>query len=57
MTALVLWAGRLIVLFVIIRIVLSLFSKKPITFGHGPKPAPRFDAKGKPVEDADFKEL
>ncbi len=57
MTALVLWAGRLVVLFVIIRIVLSLFSKKPISFGHGPKPAPRFDAKGKPVEDADFKEL
>jgi hypothetical protein len=57
MTALVLWAFRLIVLFVIVRTVLSLVSKKPFFSRRGRKTAARFDAKGKPVEDAEFKEL
>ncbi len=57
MTALVLWALRLVVLYIIMRIVFSVFHKKSFTVKQKPKTAPRFDAKGQPVEDADFKEL
>jgi hypothetical protein len=57
MTALLVWAIRLIVLFVIIRIAASLLWKKPDSLGRGPRAARRFDAKGKSVEDGDFKEL
>jgi len=57
MTALAIWAIRGIVLFVIIRIVLSLFAKKPVASGQRHEGPGRFDAKGKSVEDGDFKEL
>ena len=57
MTALVVWALRLVVLFVIIRIAVSLFLKKSGLSGRGPRAAGRFDAKGKSVEDGDFKDL
>jgi hypothetical protein len=57
MTALVFWAFRLLVLFVIIRIVLSFMPKKPATPGKKQAKTTRFDADGKKVEDADFEEL
>jgi|WetSurMetagenome_2_1015567.scaffolds.fasta_scaffold00108_13 hypothetical protein len=57
MTALAIWALRLIALFVIMFFALSLFSKKPGPFGGRQNKARRFDAKGKTVEDGDFKEL
>jgi hypothetical protein len=57
MTALVIWAFRLLILFVIIRIVLSFMPKKPGSPGKKQEKTRRFDATGKKVEDADFKEL
>jgi hypothetical protein len=57
MTALAAWAIRLIALLVIIRIAVFLFAKKQAPSGEGPRSSPRFDAKGKPVEDGHFKEL
>jgi hypothetical protein len=58
MTALLIWALRLFVLFVIIRAVFALVSKKhPPSGSPQQEEAPRFDAKGKKVEDADFEEL
>jgi hypothetical protein len=57
MTALAIWAIRGIVLFIVIRIVLSLFPKKPASPRQRREGNRRFDAKGKSVEDGDFKEL
>jgi hypothetical protein len=57
MTALAIWAIRGIVLFIIIRIVMSLFAKKPASSGQRRDGTRRFDAKGKSIEDGDFKDL
>jgi hypothetical protein len=58
MTALIVWASRLFILYLIIRIVFSLFVKKRFPQGQKKQEtAQRFDAQGKKVEDADFKEL
>jgi hypothetical protein len=58
MTALVVWASRLLILYVIIRIAFSLFFKNKEPQGRKkPEAAKRFDAQGKKIEDADFKEL
>jgi hypothetical protein len=58
MTALVIWASRLLILYLIIRIAFSLFVKKRVPQGQKKQEtAQRFDAKDKKVEDADFKEL
>jgi hypothetical protein len=58
MTALIVWASRLLILYVIIRIAFSLFSKKKATQSRNKQETTqRFDAQGKKVEDADFDEL
>ncbi len=57
MTALALWAIRLIVLFVIIRIVMSFLPRNPASYSREKKKTTRYDAKGDSVEDGDFKEL
>jgi hypothetical protein len=58
MTALIVWASRLVILYLIIRIAFSLFVKKGFPRGQkNQETAQRFDAQGKKVEDADFKEL
>ena len=58
MTALIVWASRLLVLYVIIRIAVSLFVKKTPAQGRKKQETTqRFDAHGKKVEDADFEEL
>jgi hypothetical protein len=58
MTALFVWASRLIILYVIIRIAFSLFLKKKAPQDRNKQEtAQRFDAHGKKVEDADFDEL
>jgi hypothetical protein len=57
MTALAVWAIRLVALLIIIRIALFLFSKRQAPWGKGPRADQRFDAKDKSVEDGDFKEL
>jgi hypothetical protein len=58
MTVLIIWAFRLLVLYAIIRLAVAFLSKKHSSpGGGGQKSAPRFNAKGKKVEDADFEEL
>jgi hypothetical protein len=57
MTALFIWAFRLIVLFVIIRVAFSFLPKKTAPPRDKREPPRRFDTGGKKVEDADFKEL
>jgi hypothetical protein len=58
MTALIVWASRLLILYVIIRIAFSLFFKKKAPQGRNKQETTqRFDAHGKKVEDADFDEL
>ena len=61
MTAALLWIIRFFVLYCIIKIVLSVIRSRP-PGPAGPRPAKRkkegrFDAKGKNVSEADFKEL
>ncbi|HUI94101.1 MAG TPA: hypothetical protein VLX68_17815 [Chitinivibrionales bacterium] len=58
MTGLIVWASRILVLYVIIRIAYSLFIKKRSPQGQKKQEtAQRFDAQGKKIEDAEFKEL
>jgi hypothetical protein len=58
MTGLVVWALRLLVLYVIVRILMSALGKMGLHFKGRPKEqAKRFDARDKKVVDADFEEL
>jgi hypothetical protein len=59
MIAIALWAARLLLLFMILRLLTSLFYKKgPSAFSQKPKEEiKRFKTDKEKVVDADFKEL
>jgi hypothetical protein len=59
MTAAVLWIVRLFVLYCILKIALSILGKHTSKSAEtsAKKNVKRFDAKGKKVNDADFKDL
>jgi hypothetical protein len=60
MTALILWGIRLLIIYVIVMIILSQFSKKKMFYNRKNKEKKfdeRFNDKGKDIEDANFKEI
>lgn len=57
MSAIIIWTFRILVLYVIIRILYSLFMKNKARPGDKQDKVRRFDADGKKVVDADFEEL
>jgi len=58
MIAIVLWAVRLLLIIVILRIVSSMLIKKVSPFSKKPEEkVKRFKTKNGTVEDADYKEL
>jgi hypothetical protein len=58
MLAIIAWAGRLLLIFLILKLVLSRFLKKGSPFsGKREDKIKRFKAGDGTVEDADYKEL
>jgi hypothetical protein len=58
MLGIILWAVRLLLILVILKIVLAPFLRKaPMFSGKSEDKVKRFKAGNKKVEDADFKEL